>query len=74
MGVNRRCNVSTNQIKLNRVKGGWAAHGEGWAVHAPTQEEARAKHKERVAFYRELATKPFWYENPENPKVQLQRE
>lgn len=25
---------------LRRVKGGWAAFGDGWAVHAPQKEEA----------------------------------
>lgn len=52
---------------IRKIKGGWAAHGNGWAVHAPTKEEAVAKYNERIGFYEDLKNRPFWYDNPDNP-------
>lgn len=31
---------------LTKIKSGWAARGDGWAVHAPTQEEALKLYEE----------------------------
>ena len=56
-----------SEPKIDKVKAGWAALGEGWAVHAPTREAAIEKYKERERFYRELIARPPWYHNPENP-------
>lgn len=47
---------------LEEIVNGWAALDEGWAVHAPTKEEAIAKHGERKVFYEWLLTQPPIYE------------
>lgn len=47
---------------LTRIKNGWAAHGDGWAVHAPTPEEAMQKFLEAEQRHREIDKLPFWYE------------
>ncbi len=36
------------------IKNGWAARGNGWAVHAPTEEEAINKYTEREKYYKWL--------------------
>ena len=53
--------------KLMKIKNGWAARADGWAVHAKTKEGAVAKFREREQFYKELANRPPWYANPDNP-------
>lgn len=30
-------------MKLSAIKNGWAARGQGWAVHGQTKEEAQNK-------------------------------
>ena len=40
--------------KLRRIKGGWAALGDGWAVFAPTREEAQWMFYERLAEHVEM--------------------
>jgi hypothetical protein len=40
------------------IKSGWAARGNGWAVHAPTQEEALEKFRETEALRREILSRP----------------
>ncbi len=47
---------------LAPIKDGWAARGVGWAAHAPTQEEAIRKFRERERRYREIDAEPFWHE------------
>jgi hypothetical protein len=32
--------------KIEPIKGGWAARGAGWAVHAPTRDEALIRFQE----------------------------
>jgi uncharacterized protein (DUF885 family) len=46
-------------IKLERIACGWAAHGEGWAIHAETREKAILDYQERVKFYKELEKRPI---------------
>jgi len=53
--------------KLSKTQAGWAARGDGWAVHAPTKEQVLVKFREREKFYEELTKRPMWYLNPENP-------
>lgn len=36
------------------VKGGWAAAGDGWAVHGPTKEQALGNYAVAEAFHRLL--------------------
>lgn len=47
-------------MRLEQVKGGWAAVGDGWAVIAPTEDEAAelfaaAERKHREIDERELS-------------------
>ena len=58
---------------LVQIKSGWAARGNGWAVHAPTKEEAISKYKQRKQFYSEILSRPLWCDNPKNPnRIQIQ--
>lgn len=41
-------------MRLEQVKGGWAALGEGWAVFAPTQDEAAERFAEAERKHREI--------------------
>ncbi len=45
---------SVENPPLTPVKRGWAAHGNGWAVHASTREEAIERYRQRFFFYLEL--------------------
>jgi len=54
--------TETNKLALTPIKNGWAAHGDGWAVHAPTPEEAIQKFLEAEQRHREIDKLPFWYE------------
>jgi hypothetical protein len=47
---------------LTEIKNGWAALGDGWAVHGRTKEEAIQKYYEAEARHREIDQRPFWYE------------
>ncbi len=47
---------------VEKIVAGWAAKGDGWAVHAPTKEEAIEKYKERKKYYEWLASQPPVYE------------
>lgn len=60
-----------NEPRLERIHAGWAAHGDGWVVHAPTKEQAIKKYVERKAFREALGRRPFWYANPQNPDFKL---
>ena len=60
--------MNNNELKISEVKDGWAVYGEGWAVHAPTKEEAIKKFRERTKFREQLSKLPLWYLNPANPK------
>ena len=42
-------------LKVSKIASGWAAYGDGWAVHAATKELALKEYEERVKFYRELS-------------------
>ncbi len=57
-----------NKPKLVKIVDGWAAHGQGWAVHAKTKEEAIKKYHEWRVFWSNLSKGPQWYDNPNNPK------
>jgi hypothetical protein len=47
---------------LEEIKAGWAARGDGWAVHAPTKEAVIQKYNEREKYYEWLDQQPFIYE------------
>lgn len=40
--------------RITRIKNGWAAYADWWAVHAPTREEVIELFRERSHFYEEL--------------------
>jgi len=44
---------------LYAVKGGWAAQGRGWAVHALTREEALRKFEEAQKEHAEINRRPL---------------
>ena len=41
-------------MRLEQVKGGWAAIGDGWAVFAPTEDEATKRFTEAEHKHREI--------------------
>jgi hypothetical protein len=43
---------------LRSIKGGWAALGEGWAVHGMTKEEAVTLYHEAVERHKEIDAHP----------------
>lgn len=51
----------TKKPALTPIKNGWAAHGDGWAVHASTAEEAVQKFLEAEQRHREIDDLPFWH-------------
>lgn len=56
---------------LQPIYGGrWAAHGDGWAVHGATKEEALENYRKAEQRHRELLALPPWYLNPDNPANQ----
>jgi len=50
--------MDTTDIKLDRIKGGWAARGDGWAVHGATEDEAIRRYQEAVEKHREILARP----------------
>lgn len=45
---------STGPLDMSPVKGGWAAYGDGWAVHGESKEEALRLYHEAVERHREM--------------------
>lgn len=45
------------RVKLEPIKAGWAARGDGWAVHGVTREEAERKYREAVARHEAIAAR-----------------
>lgn len=46
------------QPKLRRIKNGWSAHGDGWAVHAPTEQEALERFRDAEERHAAIASRP----------------
>ncbi len=44
---------------LSPIKNGWAARGDGWAVHAPTREEAVERFQKAEERHREIDSRPI---------------
>lgn len=44
--------------RVEPVKNGWAAYGEGWAVKGRTPEEARERFAEAERRHKEIAERP----------------
>ena len=53
-----------NEPILTPIKGGWAARGDGWAVHAPTREEAVERFREAEAKHKEIMARPLFHDRP----------
>jgi hypothetical protein len=49
---------SINPKKITKIAGGWAAFGDGWAVHATTKELVIKEYEKRVEFYKNLLKRP----------------
>ncbi len=47
------------------IKNGWAALGDGWAVHGHTREEALENFRKAEEKHREIDARPVWYERSE---------
>ena len=41
-------------LDVERVKNGWAAYGDGWAVHGSTREEAIRRYHEAVERHKRI--------------------
>ena len=56
--------------KLTQVTGGWAAHGDGWAVHGQTRDEALRLFGEALKRHAEIDAQPYWseVERPNRPE------
>lgn len=48
-----------SEPRLERIKGGWAARGDGWAVHGATQDEALERYQEAVRRHEEIDRRPL---------------
>lgn len=46
-------------MDLRPIKNGWAAFGDGWAVHGKTEEEAMRLYHEAVEKHREIEARPL---------------
>lgn len=57
--------------KLTPVKNGWAARGDGWAVHAPSREEVIRKYEEAERRHKEIEARPLYYERVRAAEAQL---
>lgn len=49
----------TETPDLRRIARGWAAHGDGWAVHGATRDEALARFWEAVRRHEEIDALPL---------------
>ncbi len=61
--------LSENPKKIEKIVGGWAAFGNGWAVHAPTKESVLKEYEERVKFYIELSKRPTVFRSQDKTDV-----
>ncbi len=58
--------------ELRPIKNGWAAYGDGWAVHGATREEAIQKYREAEEWHRMIDALPYWYER--HPSTEMHEE
>jgi len=47
------------QPRFQEIKNGWAAVGDGWAVHASTKEDALRQYEEAERRHREIDKRPL---------------
>ena len=50
------------RARLVQIKGGWAAHGDGWAVHASTRGEAIKRFHEAEKVHEKIRRQPLIHE------------
>ena len=50
---------------LTPIANGWSAHGDGWAVHGRTREEAIENFHKAEQRRREILALPPWYKQVE---------
>lgn len=50
------------QPRLMKIKSGWAAVGQGWAVHGLTEEDARREFAEAERRHAEIDKRSPYYE------------
>ena len=55
----------TREPTVVQIYEGWAAHGDGWAVHGATQEEAIENYWKAVQRHKEILALPPWYKQVE---------
>lgn len=53
-------------LDLKPIKNGWAALGDGWAVHGKTEEEAVRLYHETVEKHREIDARTIKVEKEAN--------
>jgi hypothetical protein len=53
---------TTKEPELFPITNGWAAHGDGWAVHGATREEALENYRKAEQRRHEILAMPPWYE------------
>jgi hypothetical protein len=46
-------------VTVEPIKGGWAARGNGWAVHGKTREEAICLYQIAERKHREIESRPL---------------
>ena len=61
----------TREPVLVQLYNGWAAHGDGWAVHGATREEAIENYWQAEERHREILAMPPWHEQAE---IQVEQE
>lgn len=64
--------LSIHPKKVEKIAGGWAAFGDGWAVHATTKELVIKEYEKRVEFYKKLLkrTEPIKIKESVNEREQ----
>lgn len=56
---------------IYQIKGGWAAQGNGWAVHAATKDEALRKFRLAEQLHEIIRERPPFYEQTRLVNAQL---
>lgn len=51
--------TSETSVDIRRVKNGWAAYGDWWAVHGDTREEAVRRYYEAIERHKEIGSRPI---------------
>ena len=60
----------TQEPMLTQTFNGWDAHGDGWAVHGATREEAIENYWKAVQRRQEILAMPPWYKQVEEQSTQ----